>query len=293
MKLSEIIQATQEIRPDTNNTGTQSLEIEYSYFAKANVSELIAKFAEDPEITHEHFIEATLTQDPKVGKLRMRHFPNVKSMPVTRLEKKEKLDTNRAVETAVDIPDGFLRPLLSLSKSVNARLRYYVPVRRGDGSIVKRRDNTLLMWQVDMFINNLDPEEKLTADAISEWIKIEIEVDKDTLSAESVGRMIPFDYQHLIDARSKDDNERTLISNLYDTVYNLSGRGTVLDNSDTSSSEAASHAINHDEFDFDANSNDAGDDEEKAEDSEDKKDSPPSDAVADNDDDDDDFDFNV
>lgn len=227
MKLSDAIKATQEVRPDTNNTGTQELEIEYSFFAKVNVGELIAGFAEDPQITHEHFIEGNLTHDPKAGKMRLRHFPNNKSMPVTKLEMKEKIDLNRAVETSVDLPDSFLRPMLTLCKNVTARVRYYVPVKRADGSVVKRRDETMLMWQVDFFINNLDPEEKLTTEAISEWVKIELEVDNDAIPADNVGRMIPFEYQHLIDARSKDDSERALIDSLYSTVYNLSGRGTL------------------------------------------------------------------
>lgn len=227
MKFSDAIKATQEVRPDTNNTGSQELEIEYSFFAKVNVGELITAFTEDPQVTHEHFIEGNLTHDPKAGKMRLRHFPNTKSMPVTKLEMKEKIDLNKAVETSVDLPDSFLKPMLSLCKNVTARVRYYVPVKRADGSTVKRRDQTMLMWQVDFFINNLDPEEKLTTEAMSEWVKIELEVDNDAIPADNVGRMIPFEYQHLIDARSKDDSERALIDSLYSTVYNLSGRGTL------------------------------------------------------------------
>lgn len=242
MKLIDAIKATQEVRPDTNNTGSQELEIEYSFFAKVNVGELIAAFTEDPQITHEHFIEGNLTHDPKAGKMRLRHFPNTKSMPVTKLEMKEKIDLNKAVETSVDVPDSFLRPLLTLCKNVTARVRYYVPVKRADGSVVKRRDETMLMWQVDFFINNLDPEEKLTTEAISEWIKIELEVDNDAIPADNVGRMIPFEYQHLIDARSKDDSERALIDSLYSTVYNLSGRGTLPEPSSPTPPDAAAPA---------------------------------------------------
>lgn len=227
MRFSDVLKATQEVRPDTNNTGSQELEIEYSFFAKVNVGELIAGFAQDPQITHEHFIEGNLTHDSKAGKMRLRHFPNSKSMPVTKLEMKEKIDLNKAVETSVDLPDSFLRPLLTLCKNVTARVRYYVPVKRSDGSVVKRRDETLLMWQVDFFINNLDPEEKLTTEAISEWVKIELEVDNDALTSDNVGQMIPFECLHLIDARSKDDSERNLIDSLYSTVYNLAGRGTL------------------------------------------------------------------
>lgn len=227
MKLSDALKATQEAKPDTNNNGTQTVEIEYSFFAKVNVGELLTSFIGNAEITHEHFIEGNLTHDPSVGKMRLRHYPNDKTMPVTKLELKNKVDLNTAIETATDLPESFLKPLLSLCSNVTARVRFYVPVKRTDGSTLQRRDGTLLMWQVDFFINNLDPEDKLKVEAISEWVKIELEVDHDTLSAVQVGNMIPFEYQHLIDARSKDDSERNLIDSLYSTVYNLSGRGTL------------------------------------------------------------------
>lgn len=225
MKLSELTKDIKEAVGDPGSTGVITEETEYSFFAKVNVAELLVKFDQDPEVTKEYFIEAQLTADPASGKLRLRHYPNKDTAPVTTLEKKNKVDLNRSIEELVTLPESFLKPLISLSNSVTSRYRFFVPVKRADNEPIRRQDGTIMQWQVDFFINTFDPEITLTHEAFSEWVKIEVEVDVDALSADTVAKHIPFDTEALIDARSKDDSERAVIDTLYSKVYNLAGKG--------------------------------------------------------------------
>ena len=227
MKLSELTKDIQEAVGDPDTTGKITEETEYSFFAKVNVAELLVKFDQDPEVTKEYFIEAQLSADPANGKLRLRHYPNKETASVTVLERKTKVDLNRSIEESVTMPESFLKPLISLSSSVTSRVRYYIPVKRGDNEPIRRQDGTIMMWQADFFINTFDPEIALTHDAFSEWIKIEVEVDVDALRADTVAKHIPFDTEALIDARSKDDSERNVIDTLYSKVYNLAGKAPV------------------------------------------------------------------
>ena len=225
MKLSELTKDIKEAVGDPGSTGVITEETEYSFFAKVNVAELLVKFDQDPEVTKEYFIEAQLTADPASGKLRLRHYPNKDTASVTTLEKKNKVDLNRSIEELVTLPESFLKPLISLSNSVTSRFRFFVPVKRADNEPIRRQDGTIMQWQVDFFINTFDPEIQLTHEAFSEWVKIEVEVDVDALSADTVASHIPFDTEALIDARSKDDSERGIIDTLYSKVYNLAGKG--------------------------------------------------------------------
>lgn len=225
MKLTELTKDINEAVGDPGTTGVITEETEYSFFAKVNVAELLVEFDQDPEVTKEYFIEAVLTADPASGKLRLRHYPNKDTASVTTLEKKNKVDLNRSIEELVTIPESFLKPLISLSNSVTSRVRFFVPVKRGDNEPVRRQDGTIMQWQVDFFINTFDPEIQLTHEAFSEWVKIEVEVDVDTLRADTVAAHIPFNTETLIDARSKDDSERNIIDTLYSKVYNLAGKG--------------------------------------------------------------------
>lgn len=225
MKLSELTKDIKEAIGDPDTTGKITEETEYSFFAKVNVAELLVKFDQDPEVTKEYFIEAMLTADPASGKLRLRHYPNKDTASLTTLEKKNKVDLNRSIEELVTIPESFLKPLIGLSQSVTSRVRFYVPVKRGDNEPIRRQDGTVMQWQVDFFINTFDPEISLTHEAFSEWVKIEVEVDIDALRADTVAKHIPFDTESLIDARSKDDSERNIIDTLYSKVYNLAGKG--------------------------------------------------------------------
>ena len=225
MKLSELTKDIKEAVGDPGSTGVITEETEYSFFAKVNVAELLVKFDQDPEVTKEYFIEAQLTADPASGKLRLRHYPNKDTASVTTLEKKNKVDLNRSIEELVTLPESFLKPLISLSNSVTSRFRFFVPVKRANNEPVRRQDGTIMQWQVDFFINTFDPEIQLTHEAFSEWVKIEVEVDVDALSADTVASHIPFETEALIDARSKDDSERGIIDTLYSKVYNLAGKG--------------------------------------------------------------------
>lgn len=225
MKLSQLTKDIKEAVGDPGSTGVITEETEYSFFAKVNVAELLVKLDQDPEVTKEYFIEAQLTADPASGKLRLRHYPNKDTAPITTLEKKNKVDLNRSIEELVTLPESFLKPLISLSNSVTSRFRFFVPVKRADNEPIRRQDGTIMQWQVDFFINTFDPEIQLTHEAFSEWVKIEVEVDVDALSADTVAKHIPFDTEALIDARSKDDSERAVIDTLYSKVYNLAGKG--------------------------------------------------------------------
>lgn len=225
MKLSDLTKDIKEAVGDPASTGVITEETEYSFFAKVNVAELLVKFDQDPEVTKEYFIEAQLTADPASGKLRLRHYPNKDTGSVTTLEKKNKVDLNRSIEEMVTLPESFLKPLITLSKSVTSRVRFFVPVKRASNEPIRRQDGTIMQWQVDFFINTFDPEIQLTHDAFSEWVKIEVEVDVDALSADTVASHIPFETEALIDARSKDDSERNIIDTLYSKVYNLAGKG--------------------------------------------------------------------
>ena len=224
MKLSELASKHKEPTPNTDNTGTQTLEVEYSFIAKVDRHALLSQLYNDPEVTSEYMIEGNITSDPSTGKLRVRHWPSNDRPSVTKLEQKIKVELNKAIETSVDIPEAMLKPLISVCKDVTARVRFYVPVKRPDGSVVKRIDDTVMQWQVDFFLLGFDPELKATPESFSEWVKIEVEVDNDTLSATQVANNIPFETQELLDARSKDESTRNIIDTLYGAVYNLVGR---------------------------------------------------------------------
>lgn len=224
MKLSEISALFKDEEREATSTVSSTLEREYSFFGKVDVAKLVTGFKNDHEVTSQVFIEASLGGDRENGKLRLRHFPNKTKQSTTKLERKLKISEMESIEETVEIPVGFLKPLLLLSQSITARVRYFVPAKTPSGVQIKYKDGTLLMWQIDLFMDTLNPDDNLDLATISPWVKIELEVRDIVLDVADVQDAIPIECEQVIDARTKDDSERQLIDALYSTVYNLNGK---------------------------------------------------------------------
>lgn len=225
MKLSDLVSAEAEQNPEETSTVSRTLETEYSFIAKVNVNELVAKLREDPEVTSTVFIEGILTYDKTLGKIRLRHYPNDKKQSTTKMDLKLRIDELRSVEEVVEIPESFLKPLIPICKSVTARVRFFIPAKNPrSGEIIKYPDGKLLVWEVDFYLNTLTPTEEFSEATVSEWVKIELEVRDASLEVDSVERAIPFECIQVLDSRTKEESERVLIDTLYNSVYNLSGK---------------------------------------------------------------------
>lgn len=225
MKLSDLVSAEAEQNPEETSTVSRTLETEYSFIAKVNVNELVAKLREDPEVTSTVFIEGILTYDKTLGKIRLRHFPNEKKQSTTKMDLKLRIDEMRSIEEVVEIPESFLKPLIPICKSVTARVRFFIPAKNPrSGEIIKYPDGKLLVWEVDFYLNTLTPTEEFSEATVSEWVKIELEVRDASLEIGSVERAIPFECLQILDSRTKEESERVLIDTLYNSVYNLSGK---------------------------------------------------------------------
>lgn len=224
MKLSDISAMYEEQPLEPTATMTQTVEREYSYFAHVNVAELVETFRKDPAITSQVFLEGGLTHDKELGKIRLRHYPNDKTQSSTKLERKVRISEFESTEETVELPEGFLKPLVGICTSLTSRIRFFVPATTPTGKAIKYSDGTLLVWQVDVFMDTLNPDDVLETSTLSDWIKIELEVRDIVMTSEQVQEAIPFECKQIIDARSKDESERQLIDTLYTKVYNLTGK---------------------------------------------------------------------
>lgn len=224
MKLSEITSLYKEETVDPNSNISQVLEREYSFFADVDIGKLIGDFRGDPAITSQVFLEGSVTHDKELGKIRLRHYPNDKKQSSTKLERKVKISDLESTEESVEIPEGFLKPLISICTSLTSRIRFFVPAKTPTGKVIKYPDGEILMWQIDVFMDTLNPDDVFETSSLSSWVKIELEVRDLVLEPEEVKQSIPFECKHIIDSRSKDDSERQLIDTLYTTVYNLTGK---------------------------------------------------------------------
>lgn len=191
-------------------------EVEYSQFLLLSDEQLRDVIGRFKDCKKSIFSESKLPTD--AGRSRLRHYINDDSTSSYELTTKiHNGEAHSKDEYNVDIPLEVYRSMNTLATSQVLRIRISIPITK-DGQAVIRSSGEPLVWELDVYVtaNSID-----SADAfmLSNWVKLELEVDKATL--ENVVEYIPFDYDKIILADSQEPEERAQISHLYDNVYNV------------------------------------------------------------------------
>lgn len=198
-----------------------SEEVEYSQFLKLSTQQLnniLERFSDCKKML---FSESKLNTE--YGKSRLRHYLSNNEIQYE-LTTKTFSDTAKAkIETNVTIPEEIYKALNSSAISTVVRIRYFIPITK-DGQILTKADGSNLEWELDCYVVAGDLNDGKIYQW-SEWVKLELEVDKATL--DNVVEFIPFEYNKIILADSTDAAERAQIEYLYNEVYNVRGKHTI------------------------------------------------------------------
>lgn len=192
------------------------VEKEYSYFVHLTDRQLKSLLDRGAGLSIQMFDEITFAFNKGVPKPRLRYY--------------SKMGQLRSAEGLVDVAEPYeftakQKPLehnTSISKlqydalapqgtSKTSRMRIIVPVMQNNTPVM-RESGTELAWEIDIYI---DAQTR----SWSNWVKVELEVDD--FKYPNVAGAIPFEYETLINSDTENPDERAIIQNLYDHVYNL------------------------------------------------------------------------
>lgn len=203
------------------------VETEYSQFLQLSDSQLREIIQRFKGCSRVAFSESKLSSDR--GHTRMRHYPfgddgQSRYELTTKVCKADSSDVgvDSKIEYNVDIPEEVYCSLNTLASSQVARIRIIIPITK-EGSIIYKRDGSELAWELDIFVSAANVD-NATSLVLSNWIKLELEVDKATL--DNIVDYIPFEYEMIIQSDSKVPEERAQIEHLYNNEYNLLGKVT-------------------------------------------------------------------
>lgn len=190
-------------------------EIEYSQFLKLSEEQLADAIGRFKSCRRMVFSESKLPDE--AGRTRLRHYIEGDSSNYELTTKVDSGEAKTKDEYNVELPLEVYRALNALAISQVFRIRLFIPITK-DGQAVMRRSGKPLEWELDLYISARSMEEGYSF-AISNWVKLEMEVDSATL--DNVVEYIPMDYDQIIISDSKDPVERAQISHLYNEEYNV------------------------------------------------------------------------
>lgn len=206
---------TEAIKVATEAMGTV-VEREYTYFLEMHDIEAFVSTLEGLEV--EGIVEGSFPYIENSPKTRIRHYVGKGIMtdeallapfkhPYELTTKSKLPDGSGSKEENTDIPENAYKALKPLMAKLTSRMRVYIPVMHNDAPVV-REDGTELAWEVDLFVDR-------HTKSFSPWVKLELEVDEK--KAATIAEYIPFEYKTLIDNGTATQEERDIISDIYDS----------------------------------------------------------------------------
>lgn len=192
-------------------------ETEYSQFLKLTNEQLKSIISDFKSCRRIMFSESKLPT--MVGKSRLRHYTatddSESSYELT--TKTACDDAHTKIEDNVSITKEMYCALNGLADLQVIRTRIFIPITK-QGEPILKRDGSALEWELDLYIAAPDVD-TVASLSLSNWVKLELEVDKATL--ENVVEYIPFNYETIILSDTNVPEERAQIANLYNVEYNV------------------------------------------------------------------------
>lgn len=195
---------------------TVEVEKEYSYFVHLTDEQLKTLLERGAGLSIRMFDEVTFPFNPGVPKPRLRYYSKVGQLRSAEglldvAEPYEFTAKQKPLEHNTSISQLQYEALEPLGSSKTSRMRIIVPVMQNDAPVM-RASGAELAWEIDIYI---DAQTR----SWSNWVKVELEVDD--FKYPNVAGAIPFEYETLINSDTAIPDERAIIQNLYDHVYNL------------------------------------------------------------------------
>lgn len=189
------------------------LETEYSFFLKLTNEQMAAVMAKYENNSFEIFMEGKLPgKDAMRPRIRQVMDAGGKFISAT-METKIPVGDSKE-EHSDPIGQVNFRALCMGCDTITTRIRIVIPVV-GPNSTYKKSDGTDLAWQLDLFFN------PVFDGSINNWVKLELEVDAMSMPDGDVIKMIPMEYEQLLNSKSQDPEDRKIIGDLYVNGYNI------------------------------------------------------------------------
>lgn len=192
------------------------VEKEYSYFVHLTDSQLKSLLERGTGLSIKMFDEITFAFHKDTPKPRLRYYSKMGNLRsneglVDVAEPYEFTAKQKPLEHNTVISKLQYEALEPHGVSKTSRMRIIVPVMQNNAPVM-RESGSELAWEIDIYID-------VQTRSWSNWVKVELEVDD--FKYPNVAGAIPFDYETLINSDTENPDERAIIQNLYDHVYNL------------------------------------------------------------------------
>lgn len=189
-------------------------ETEYSFFIHLNDNQLAAVLSKYENNDFEIFLEGKLPGNDSL-RPRIRQWLDSKGkFKSASLETKVPVGDSKE-EYPDDICQMNFRALAMACDSMTSRIRIHIPLAKPDGMPYLKADGSQMGWELDLFYN------PVFDGSINNWVKIELEVDAFTVKDLDIIKVIPIEYERLINSKSQDPEDRRIIGDLYSTGYNI------------------------------------------------------------------------
>lgn len=183
------------------NGGTEvEEEREYCFFLKLTDGQMEKLADVVAGVEREFIYEGKLGRNKEVRIRKKLHsnFDFDKASIETKYQAGEK-----AIEIKNELAEETFDRLIPVCDLVSARVRFELDAGND------------LEWEVDVFLLPNEGEPRY-----SNWVKLELEVDKFEDSDEKIIASIPFEYETLINTRAMSDGEGEQVNMLWNVVYN-------------------------------------------------------------------------
>lgn len=189
-------------------------ETEYSFFIHLNDSQLAAVLSKYENNDFEIFLEGKLPGNDSIRPRIRQWLDSQGKFKSASLESKVPVGDSKE-EYPDEICQMNFRALAMACDSMTSRIRIHIPLAKPDGEPYRKADGSQMGWELDLFYN------PVFDGSINNWVKIELEVDALTVRDLDIIKVIPIEYERLINSKSQDPEDRRIISDLYANGYNI------------------------------------------------------------------------
>lgn len=189
-------------------------ETEYSFFIHLNDNQLAAVLSKYENNDFEIFLEGKLPGNDSIRPRIRQWLDSQGKFKSASLESKVPVGDSKE-EYPDEICQMNFRALAMACDSMTSRIRIHIPLAKPDGEPYRKADGSQMGWELDLFYN------PVFDGSINNWVKIELEVDALTVRDLDIIKVIPIEYERLINSKSQDPEDRRIISDLYANGYNI------------------------------------------------------------------------
>lgn len=189
-------------------------ETEYSFFIHLNDNQLAAVLSKYENNDFEIFLEGKLPGNDSIRPRIRQWLDSQGKFKSASLESKVPVGDSKE-EYPDEICQMNFRALALACDSMTSRIRIHIPLAKPDGEPYRKADGSQMGWELDLFYN------PVFDGSINNWVKIELEVDALTVKDLDIIKVIPIEYERLINSKSQDPEDRRIISDLYANGYNI------------------------------------------------------------------------